>query len=149
MPQVTVNEAVSTAVQDHLEVGSNGLGNHAVKVLAPEFVVANVVNVEHFDIPIRLFNHRLTNSEVERVIERAFERRKSEEDEDSRMIRSNDVEDFLMSLMEEGRLESRHYYAYFGVLVCRLHSNRILYLGLLTPMHHHLYLRCTDNNTYC
>lgn len=62
------------------------------------------------------------------------------------MIRSNNVEDFLVSFVKEWRLKSRHDYAYFGVLVSRLHS-LILYLGLSNSTHLHLNLRCAVNNT--
>lgn len=41
------------------------------------------------------------------------------------MIRSNDVEDFLVSFVEERRLESRHYYANVGVLFSRLHIETV------------------------
>ena len=66
------------------------------------------------------------------------------------MIRSNDVEDFPVSLMEEGRLESRHYYADFGILFSCLHSTVSCILVCYSAIGALFCISATDfNNTYC
>jgi hypothetical protein len=70
-----------------------------IEVLAPQFIVTNVVNVEHFYVVVHFLNHCLTNTKVIGVIEGAFEGRQAEEYYHSGMVSTNDLKDFLVTLV--------------------------------------------------